>query len=434
MATEAVKGTPSANLSGWRYPGWWVVAAGFVIFFFSFGGPTLSMSLLYNEVIAEFGWTRTQATGIYAWKGLTGAVVAILLIGPAVERFGLKPVFLTVLVLQAIGFFTFLNVHSIGTYFLAGFLIGLGQGAVLLCIKLLVARWFVRNVGFAGAMALVGSSAGGVVFPIVIAMLLPEIGWRATYALIGVAILAISVPLVLFVRQSPTEEDLLPETMSASGQAPRADLVAAARGADIRVGYAQLIRKPMFWAIVIGIFVIAAVDQGLFQNMQLYFVQEVGLPRETAAWLLSLTAFIGLLAKFIAGKFFDAYSVRGIAIWYLLIAGMVLVAFTVSSLWTAIIFVCVLGLAHGGLVCEGPVLAKHVFGPGNMDKVLPIVTGCFALGSSAGPSTLAYIYDRTGHYNLGFALFAGLALLAAFLLTWLVRPLYRDRLRAATAQ
>lgn len=434
MATEAVKEMPSANLSGWRYPGWWVVAAGFVIFFFSFGGPTLSMSLLYNEVIAEFGWTRTQATGIYAWKGLTGAVVAILLIGPAVERFGLKPVFLTVLVLQAIGFFTFLNVHSIGTYFLAGFLIGLGQGAVLLCIKLLVARWFVRNVGFAGAMALVGSSAGGVVFPIVIAMLLPEIGWRATYALIGVAILAISVPLVLFVRQSPTEEDLLPETMSASGQAPRADLVAAARGADIRVGYAELIRKPMFWAIVIGIFVIAAVDQGLFQNMQLYFVQEVGLPRETAAWLLSLTAFIGLLAKFIAGKFFDAYSVRGIAIWYLLIAGMVLVAFTVSSLWTAIIFVCVLGLAHGGLVCEGPVLAKHVFGPGNMDKVLPIVTGCFALGSSAGPSTLAYIYDRTGHYNLGFALFAGLALLAAFLLTWLVRPLYRDRLRAATAR
>lgn len=418
--------------TGLAYPGWWVVAAGFVIFFFSFGGPTLSMSLLYNEVIHEFGWTRTEATGIYAWKGITGAVVAIFLIGPAVQRFGLKPVFLTVLTVQAIGFFTFLNVHSIGTYFLAGFLIGLGQGAVLLCIKLLVARWFIRNVGFAGAMALVGSSAGGVVFPIAVAYLLPELGWRTTYALIGVAILAISVPLVLFTRQNPTEEDLLPETVSAKGPRPNPELVAATRAADIKVTYGELIRKPMFWAIMVGIFVVAAVDQGLFQNMQLYFVQEVGLERSTAAWLLSLTAFVGLLAKFIAGKFFDVYSVRGVAIWYLMIGAMVLIAFTVTSLWTAVIFACVLGLAHGGLVCEGPVLAKHVFGPGNMDKVLPIVTGCFALGSSAGPTTLALIYDRTGHYGLGFGLFTILAVLAAGLLTWFVRPLYRDRLRAAT--
>jgi len=425
--------TPSPPMKrGLAYPGWWVVAAGFVIFFFSFGGPTYSMSLLYNEVIAEFGWTRAEATGIYAWKGITGAVVAIFLIGPAVQRFGLKPVFLTVLTVQALGFFTLLNVSSIPTYFLAGFLIGLGQGAVLLCIKLLVSRWFIRNVGFAGAMALVGSSAGGVIFPAVIAQLIPEIGWRTTYALIGVAILAISVPLVVFTRQSPTEEDLLPETGSAKGAAPNAQLVAATRAADLPLTYRALVAKPMFWAIMVGIFIIAGVDQGLFQNMQLYFVQEVGLSRETAAWLLSLTALIGLLAKFIAGKFFDAYSVKGIAFWYLLIGGMVLLAFTVSSLWTAIIFVCVLGLVHGGLVCEGPVLAKHVFGPGNMDKVLPIVTGCFALGSSAGPITLAFIFDRTGHYSLGFALFSGLAVLAALLLTWVVRPLYRDRLRAVT--
>jgi OFA family oxalate/formate antiporter-like MFS transporter len=418
--------------TGLAYPGWWVVAAGFVIFFFSFGGPTYSISLLYNEVISEFGWTRAEATGIYALKGFTGAAVAIFLIGPAVQRFGLKPVFLSVLVLQAVGFFTLLNVYSIETYFLAGFLIGLGQGAVLLCIKLLVARWFIRNVGFAGAMALVGSSAGGVVFPIAIAGLIPELGWRMTYALIGVAILTISVPLVLLTKQNPTEEDLLPETVKPKGPPANPELLAAMRAADEPLTYGQLIRKPMFWAIMIGIFIIAAVDQGVFQNMQIYFVQEVGLSAPTAAWLLSLTATAGLLAKFVAGKFFDVYSVKGIAIWYLLVGAMILLAFTVSSLWTAVVFVCMLGFVHGGLVCEGPVLAKHVFGPGNMNKVLSIVTGCFALGSSVGPTVLAYISDRTGYYDLGFALYAALAAFAAFLLVWIARPLYRDRLRAAT--
>jgi MFS family permease len=419
--------------TGLAYPGWWVVAAGFVIFFFSFGGPTYSISLLYNEVIAEFGWTRAAATSIYAWKGVTGFVVSVFIVGQAVQRFGLKPVFITVLVLQALGFFALLNVRSMETYFLAGFLIGLGQGAVLLCIKLLVSRWFMRNVGFASAMALVGSSAGGVVFPPVIHLLIPEIGWRATYALIGVAILAVSVPIVLFAKQNPSEEDVLPETASAKGApAPTAAMAAATRAADVPLTYGELMRKPMFWAITVGVFIIAAVDQGLFQNMQIFFVQEVGLSGSTAAWLLSLTAFLGLLAKFIAGPFFDAFSIRGIAIWYLMVGLMVLLAFTVSNMVSAIIFVCVLGLAHGGLVCEGPVLAKHVFGPGNMNKVLSIVTGCFALGSSAGPITLAFISDQTGHYRLGFGLFAGLAVVSALLLTWLVRPLYRDRLRAAT--
>lgn len=437
MATTQAPIAPPAGRvarvkAAFAYPGWWVVAAGFVIFFFSFGGPTYSISLLYNEVIREFGWTRAEATGIYALKGFTGAAVSIFLIGPMVQRFGLKPVFLGVLTLQAVGFFTLLNVHSIETYFLAGFLIGLGQGAVLLCIKLLVSRWFIRNVGFAGAMALVGSSAGGVVFPVAIAHLIPELGWRMTYALIGVAILAISVPLVLLTKQNPTEEDLLPETVEPRGPPANPELLAAMRDADVPLTYGQLVRKPMFWAVMVGIFIIAGVDQGVFQNMQIFFVQEVGLSGPTAAWLLSLTATAGLLAKFVAGPLFDHFSVKGIAFWYLLIGAMVLLAFTVSSLWTAVVFVCMLGFVHGGLVCEGPVLAKHVFGPGNMNKVLSIVTGCFALGSSVGPTVLAFISDRTGHYGLGFGLYAALAAVAALMLTWIVRPLYRDRLREAT--
>ena len=425
-------GMVARTRAAFAYPGWWVVAAGFVIFFFSFGGPTYSISLLYNEVIREFGWSRATATGIYALKGVTGFAVAVFLVGPAVQRFGLKPVFLTVLTLQALGFFTLLNVYSVETYFLAGFLIGLGQGAVLLCIKLLVSRWFIRNVGFAGAMALVGSSAGGTVFPPVITWLIPELGWRMTYALIGVAILAISVPLVIFSRQNPTEEDLLPETVEPKGPPANPALAAAVRAADEPLTYAELMRKPMFWAITIGIFIIAAVDQGVFQNMQIYFVQEVGLSQSTAAWLLSLTAGAGLTAKFVAGPFFDRYSVKGIAIWYLLVGAMILLAFIVSNLWTAVVFVVMLGFVHGGLVCEGPVLAKHVFGPGNMNKVLSIVTGCFALGSSVGPTALAAISDKMGYYDAGFALYAALAAVSAFLLTWMVRPLYRERLRAAT--
>ncbi|QNA86542.1 MFS transporter [Sphingomonas sp. So64.6b] len=430
MATGALvqKSLFGVNLD---YPGWRVVAAGFLIFFFAFGGPTASMPLLYNEVIHEFGWSRTTATLIYTWKGITGAVVAIFLIGPLVERFGLKPVFLTVVTLQAIGFAAFLAVHSVWTYYLTGFLIGLGQGAVLLCIKLMVSRWFVRNVGLAGAMALAGSSIGGIVFPWYILATMPALGWRLTFALIGIGIFVVAIPLILAARPEPTEEELLPEIGSSNAAASSPGVAGAARAAELDLSFGQLIRRPMFWGIVLSVMIIAGVDQGLFQNSQLYFTREAGLSPALAVSALSVTFLVGMLSKFVAGWFFDKYSVRGVTLWYLLIALMVILAFPVDNYATALLFSFSLGVAHGGLVCEGPVLAKHVYGPKHMNRVLPVITGFFSLGSASGPALLAFFYDRNGSYAMGFALFVGLALLAALMLSR-VRPLYRDRLHSAT--
>ncbi|MCW3837608.1 MFS transporter [Sphingomonas canadensis] len=430
MASKATTGRGILN-ADFGYPGWKVVAAGFLIFFFAFGGPTASMPLVYNEVIHEFGWSRTTATLIYTWKGITGAVVAIFLIGPLVDRFGLKPVFITVVTLQAIGFAAFLAVHSVWTYYLTGFLIGLGQGAVLLCIKLMVSRWFIRNVGLAGAMALVGSSIGGIVFPWYIVAVMPELGWRMTFALIGIGIFAVAVPLILLANQNPTEEELLPEISGEKGVRQTPEAAAAVRSAELDVTYGQLIRQPMFWCIILSVMIIAGVDQGLFQNSQLYFTREAGLSPKLAVSALSITFLIGMLSKFVAGWFFDTYSVRGVMLWYLLIAVMVLLAFPVSNYATALVFSFALGVAHGGLVCEGPVLAKHVYGPKHMNRVLPVITGFFSLGSATGPAVLAAIYDSTGSYTIGFGLFVALALVAALMLSR-VQPVYRNRLEAAT--
>ncbi|HWL46623.1 MAG TPA: MFS transporter [Sphingomonadaceae bacterium] len=431
MVTEALKATSGPGVAGWRYPGWRVVALGFVIFFFGFGGPTSSMPLVYSEVMHEFGWTRTTATLIYTWKGVTGAAVAIFLIGPLVERFGLKPVFITVITAEAIGFATFYFVHSIWTYYVTGFLIGLGQGAVLLCIKLLVSRWFMRNVGFACAIAIAGASFGGVVFPLYLSVAIPELGWRLSFALIGIGIFVVSVPLILIVNQNPTEKEILPEAVGDSGARPSPAQAEALKAAEIEASFGEIIRMPMFWCMTVSIVIIAGVDQGLFQHSQLYFTREAGLSQMQAASALSITFLIGLFAKFVAGKFFDRTSIRGISFWYLLIAGMVLLALPVSDYRTAMIFTFALGFANGGIVTEAPVMAKHVYGPRHMNRVLPILTGCFALGSSGGPVFLAMIYDSIGGYFWGFILYAALAVLAAFLI-WQVRPMYRDRLREVT--
>lgn len=431
MSTLERSATARAASGGsWRwYPGWKVVAVGFVVFFFAYGGPTATLPMVYDEVMREFGWTRTQATLLYTYKDITGAIMTIFLIGPLVDRFGLKPVLLGALTAEAVGLAAFSAIDSLWSYYVVGFLIGLGQGAVLLGVKLLVSRWFMRNLGLASGVAIVGASVGGVLFPFITNSLLESIGWRMTFASLSLGLFLVSIPLCLIVRQNPSEEDIFPDALPAARTAAAAE---AFRAAELDFSYGTLVRQPAFWCITIGITLIAAVDQGLFQHSVLYLTREVGLSRTVAATALSVTFLTGVFARFAAGRFFDALSVRGAALWYVLIALVIILAFPMQGIITAMVFAVGRGVAHGGLVVESPVIAKHVYGPKFMNRVLPVLTGCFALGSSVGPVTLALIYDHSGSYKPGFILFILLALLAALLL-WQVRPLYRDRLRAAAA-
>ncbi len=427
MATleSAVTTERAIDRSGWRYPGWGVVAIGFVLFFFAYAASS-TMPFLYDPVMKEFGWTKTQATLIYTYQSGTGAVLALFVIGPAIERFGLRTVQFCMLASVATGMATFAIVNSLATYYLAGFLIGIGQGTTLITIKVLVSRWFMRNVGLAGSIAIAGSSLGGIVFPQLVSAFMPEYGWRLTYASMSIGVFLVCLPLCLLVKTDPTEEDVLPEALPKSRNANAAE---ALRQAELDTTFGSLLRQPTFILIMFGIILIAAVDQGLFQHTVLYLTHNAHLKPALVASAVSLTFTIGFIAKFFAGGFFDRLSMKGVAIWYIAVAVATLLAFPVQGFMTLMLFATARGVVHGGLVSESPVIAKHVYGPKFMNRVLPVLNGFFALGSSMGPVLLSLVADRFG-YGAGFLLFTIIPVIAA-LLIWQVKPLYRDRLRAA---
>lgn len=406
------------------YRGWRIVVAGFCMFLLAFGAP-LTMPFVYPEVMREFGWTLTQATLIYTYKSLTGAVVAIFLIAPLVDRIGLKPVLVGAMAAEALGLASFLFVHSLWSYYLVGFLIGTGQGAVLIGIRLLVSRWFMRNIGLATGIAIMGASCSGLVFPFVISQLLPLYGWRVAFACLSLGILFVSIPIALLCKANPTEEDVIRE----AARSPSPDMADRLRAAELESTFGAFIRQPTFWMIAVSTFLSAGVDQALFQHSIYFLTNEVGLSRTLAASAWSGTFLIAMFVKFLAGWAYDRHSVRGVAFWNLLLAAAILLALPVQGFFTALVYTSMLGLARGGLSVDGPVVAKHVYGPRFMNRFLPVFAGFNTLGSAAGPVVLALLYDSTGSYRTGFAVFFAIVIVSAFLL-WRVRPLYRNRVRA----
>ena len=409
-----------------RYPGWKVTLIAFVSFFFAYGAPVATLPMIYGEVMKEFGWARTEATLIWTYKGVTGTLVTFFVLGPLVERIGLKPVLIIALVAEGLGMAAFSLIHSVWVYYLCGALVGLGQAAVLVGLKLIVSRWFMRNLGLAIGIAVAGTSVGASVFPFVADSLLTLVGWRLTFAAISLGVFLVAIPLCLLANDTPRPEELGIEAAPIRSGGVDADRL---KQADADANARPFLAQPAFWAICVAIMLVAAVDQGLYQHTVLYLTGDVGMRRSAAAWVLSITFLVSIAAKFLAGRLFDRLSIKGVAVWYMLVGLAVLLAFPVQGIVTALIFAFMRGVSHGGLVVDSPVIAKHRFGPRKLNQVLPILTGCFTLGSSTGPVLLAMIYDRTGSYSWGFAAFA-IAALAAALLLATVRPLYRERLGA----
>ncbi|MCW3837625.1 nitrate/nitrite transporter [Sphingomonas canadensis] len=407
-----------------RYPGWRAVAVAICIFFFAFGAP-MTMPLVYPEVMKEFGWSLTQATLIYTYKSLTGAVMAIFIIGPLVDRIGLKPVMVGAMLAEAIGLSSFLFVSSLWSYYLSGFLIGIGQAAVIITVRLYISRWFVRNVGLANGIAIIGTSFGGIAFPLIASQLIPLYGWRMAFAGLSLGVFCVSIPLALFARTNPSEADVLPDAAKVANNADPDSL----RAAELDISYRELFTQRTFWLIAIATFLSAGVDQAVFQHSIFYLTKEAGLTRTVAASALSVTFLIGIFAKFGAGAVYDRFSVKGVSGWNILLVVALLMLLPVQGYATALTFAIVMGVAHAGLVVDGPVVSKHVYGPRYMNRVLPIFAGFNTMGSATGPVLLAMFYDHQGSYVMGISIFAVLVVIAAAML-WQVRPFYRERLRA----
>jgi len=409
------------------YEGWFMALIGFICMFSVFASPAVILPLIYGEVMDEFGWTRSEATMVFTYKNIFTAVVSLFLIGPIVQRFGLRVVIVGSCITVGVGMLAFLFVNSLTTYYIVGSIMGIGMGGVFVGVGIFISRWFYRNQGLALGIVLSGTSIGGFIFPIITAALIDAFGWRVAVAGISLGIWFIALPLYLWkAKENPSELDILPEAANTSSDF---ELIEKIKAADLGHELYDLLRHPMFWLASASIFLVAVVDFGMLQHTMLYVERDLGLDRKLAVFSLSAIFAVSLAGKLCAGWFYDRTSIMGIRIWYLFMSATVLLALSVQGVLSLAVFAIARGIAHGGFVSEMMIMAKHCFGPRLMNQVGPIFYGFFVIGAAVGPMILSIMYDHFGGYTEGFVLFAGLGALAAGLLLW-VRPMYRERLIA----
>jgi MFS family permease len=392
-----------------------VLAACFLLNMLGRGmGDTYAVFLLPLE--REFGWTRSQVTGVYSLYLLVNGFSAPL-VGLLFDRVGPRWVYGAGVACLGAAFVLASTLATLWQFYLfIGVMVGLAVSLNgMVPASALLSRWYRGRLSTAIGIAFSAVGVGTLLFVPLAQYLVTELDWRTAYRGLGIALL-LAVPLVVVALPWRTYQAGHPELQGARGKG-------AGRGATLR----EALRSPVFWSLSQVFFFTATAMFSILVQLVAFFIDAGFSPLVAATAygaLGMLSAFSVMMSGPIAERFGYRQSVTasfaGTALGILL-----LIAITAApSMLVLVPFVVAFGLCMG---VRGPVIstisARTFAGP-NVATIYGAIYSTNALGAAFGAFMGGLLHDVTGGYVAGLVM-AFCAILVAVLPFW-TQPAVRN--------
>lgn len=285
-----------------------------------------------------------------------------------------------------------------------------------LSTSVLISRWFVNKLAFAMGIASVGVSVGGFFIPPLLEAMCSYLGWRESFRILALVVIAVMVPLILMVRDGPSDADL-PSNVDSKLK----DKLQRKEPSNFGSAGA-ILRSRNFWLLGICVGLLFGTYTALISNL-LPIVMLKGLTAQEGARLVAVISGVAIVGKLAFGAITDRIDLRiglGVTI-VLVIAGMLLYS-RGTGLSHFVIASVVLGLAVGNMLPVWSAMIARLFGARDYGRVMgmmsPFNVSCNIL---AVPLT-GFLYDKTGNYTLPLTLFMGLLAITLLWLPAIARP------------
>ncbi|MGY1836052.1 MFS transporter [Blastococcus sp. SYSU DS0510] len=386
--------------------GWHMVAVSALALAMTAPGQTAAISAFIDPMTEDLGISRSAISTAYLVGTLVGAA-AMPLVGRALDRFGTRRTMAAIGALFG-GVLIALSAVSNLVGLTAGF-VGVrmaGQGALGLAATTAVAVWFSRRRGLAVGLVSAVGATGISLAPIGLEALISATSWRTAWAVEGLAVWAVVIPLALIgVRDSPADLGQRPDGDAPVAGPEPAPVVGATLG--------EAARTAFFWVVLAGVAVAGMLGTAVAFH-QIDLLGERGLSStaaaanflpQTAAALLATLA-VGALVDRIAPRWLTAGCMAALA------AGLAWGA-VVDPGWSAIGFGLLLGGSAGAIRTLEAGAFPRYFGTTHLGAIRGVVAGVSVGSTAFGPVAFALVHDATGGYTWALLSSALLPLLVA---------------------
>ncbi len=342
------------------------------------------------QIAKDLGLTHAQKGMMVATPVLAGAILRIVM-GVLVDH--LKPKLAgaigQVIVIVSLFVAWYFGVHSYEQTLLLGVFLGVAGASFAVALPL-ASRWYPpEHQGTALGIAGAGNS-GTALAALIAPSLAIAFGWSNVFGLALIPLIAVFIFYLFAAKDAP--ECPPPKTL--------AEYLKVLKDSDAWW-------FMFFYAVTFGGFV------GLASSLTIYFNIQYGLDAKTAGFYTAACVFAGSLVRPIGGNVADRIGgIKSLSVMYVLAAIFLgVVSIGLPTAWMALIgFVgamLALGMGNG---------AVFQLVPQRFRKEIGVMTGMVGMAGGVGgfylASSLGYAREITGSYQLGFLIFAALALLA----------------------
>lgn len=426
---QEVPAAPSADPEKLYY-GWIIVACAFATLAIGVNART-AFSLLYPEILAEFGWSRGETAGAFA-MGFVFAAGMGPLVGLSLNRFGPRIVMPVGSVMMALGLVgtTFISAPWM-LYVTFGVLV-VGASTILGYIghAATLPMWFQRRRGLAVGLAFSGAGFGALLL-IPLGGMIQALGWREACWAIAAVVLGLLGPLNLIAqRRRPEDLGLLPDGDTAppiSAGNPAKPLGGPTLG--------EALAMPAFWFMAIAAFGMLWVWYAV-QVHQTQYLIDIGFSADMATLGLAAVATFGIAGQINGGWMADkigresAWTIGclGFAVCY---AILILMREAPSPLlfWAMI---AVQGLFGYGLTAVFASAPADIFQGKNYSTIFGVLSVASSLGGGAGPYFTGLFHDIYGNYEIAFMVCIGWTAVSVSAI-WIAAPRRARRRNLAAA-
>ncbi len=409
--------------------GWVVVAVAFVTMAIGVNSRT-AFSLLFPPILDEFGWDRATIAGAFSIGFLASALYTPF-IGMAMDRFGPRLVIPFGVLLVAGGLVLATGASRPWQFDLSLGVLVVGGSVFVSYIghSVFLPHWFVRRRGLATGIAFSGVGIGSILLLPWLQSLIGAAGWRSACLAMAGLLLAVLLPLNLWLQRRRPEDLGLAADGDPGGATARAGQASALNVVDHAWDatdwtLARALRTIRFWWLFLAFFC------GLFawyavQVHQTEYLLEAGFRPEVAAFALGLVGLAGVAGQIGIGHFSDRVGRE----W----------AWTVAALGFVLCYLCLLALpahpsrfllyamvgaqgllGYGLATVYGAIPAELFQGP-RFGTIFGSLSSASILGAATGPWVAGRVYDRTGSYAPAFWLAIALCLVSIACI-WLAAP------------
>jgi MFS family permease len=387
----------------------WLLLAALCLIGFMTVGTRATLGNFFKTIIADLSWDRGTISFVVAvnlwFSGLLQPFT-----GHLMDRFGARWLFAISVGAYGLGVALMGFTNSFG-YMLViyGIMVGAASaGSSMSLTNALLAQWFRDGRAFAMSINNACGAVGQLILVYISYLLLESVGWRQSHVYLGLAVLAVTIPMAFMVPQRGRQSS------STSGAATRQQ---ANPGPLETTSWFKALGTAPLWQLNGGYFV-CGMTVAIFSVHLIPFATDRGFSPETAAKAFGLMAILSVVGSLLSGVLSDRMGRKNILALAYLTRG---VAFAIILLWRHELALYVFAVL-GGL--------SWLATPPSVIALTGEIYGLRALGTLGGISLLAHqigggasvwlagaMHDLTGSYDLSFTL-AAVALVGAAVISF----------------